>query len=110
MQNCGEIEGVPVAFTHHALQRLVEMELTPNEIKKLILEPEEIFTSRKYPEDICHRRGEYTMAFCREVAQGKYIVKTVLYGSKAAWLKAQRDGKLGEGREVVRLDSGIPNF
>jgi hypothetical protein len=40
-----------------------------------------------------------------------YIVKTALYATTAAWLKAQRDGKLGtKGREVVRLNTGIRRF
>ena len=109
MRMCGEVEGVPLAFTNHALRRLVEMELTPEEIKKLILEPEEVYESKKYPGDICHRLGDHALAFRQE--DGMYIVKTALYSTTADWLKAERDGKLGtKGREKARLDTGIRRF
>lgn len=109
MRMCGEVEGVPLAFTNHALRRLVEMELTPEEIKKLILEPEEVYESKKYPGDKYHRLGDHALAFRQE--DGMYIVKTALYSTTAAWLKAERDGKLGtKGREKARLDTGIRRF
>lgn len=109
MNRCGELEGVPLIFTDHALKRLVEMELTPSEIKKLILEPEEVYESKKYPGDICHTRGEHTLAF--RLDEGQYVVKTALYSTTAAWLKAERDGKLGtKGREKARTDTGIRRF
>lgn len=109
MQQYGEIEGVPIAFTNHALSRMVDMEMTAHEIKKLILEPEEIFESRKYPGEVNHRRGEFAMAFCRDEESGRYVVKTVLYSTKAAWLKAERDGHLeGRGDGRARLDQRLP--
>ena len=106
---CGEVEGVPLMFTKHALERLVEMELTPAEIKRLILEPEEVYESKKYPGDICHKRGDHTLAF--RLDGNQYVVKTALYSTTAAWMKPERDGKLGtKGREKARLDTGIRRF
>lgn len=110
MQQHGEINGVPVAFSNHALTRMVEMELTANQVKKLLLEPEQVYESRKYPDDICHRYGEHSMAICLDRESGRYVVRTVLYATKAAWLKAERDGMLGEGREDKKCSQFIPDF
>lgn len=108
MKNVGEINGVEIAFTNHALTRMVEMELTVHEIKRLIFEPEEIFTSRKYPGEVSHRWKDFAMAFCRDEENNRFVVKTVLYATKAAWLKAERDGFLEERGGKARLNQNIP--
>jgi hypothetical protein len=108
MRHYGEINGVSIAFTDHALSRMVEMELTVHEIKRLIFEPEEIYTSKKYPGEVSHRWKDFAMAFCRDEANNRFVVKTVLYATKAAWHKAERDGLLAERGGVARLDQNIP--
>lgn len=110
MQQYGEIEGVPVAFTNHALKRMVEMEVPPQEVKKLILNPEAVYTTRAYPDSVCHSYGEHTMVFRLDEETKRYVVITVLYATKAAWMKARRDGKLGDGRENERINVFLPDF
>lgn len=104
----GEIGGVPVEFTRHALQRMLEMEITPDQIRKLILEPEDVYDSIKYPDSTYHRRGDHSVAFRLDETKGRYVICTVLFSTKAAWLKADRDGMLGPDRPL-RLDQNIPH-
>lgn len=98
MQTFGEIDGVPVEFTQHALRRMVEMSITADEVKKIILDPEEVYTSRKYPDAVNHRCGRYAMAFKVDALTGRYVVLTVLYSSNAEWLRAQQEGALSGDR------------
>jgi hypothetical protein len=103
--NFGEIDGKKVAFTDHAIERMVEMQVTPQEFKALISEPEDVYTSKKYPDAKCHRAGKYSVAL-REEADGSLVAITVLYGSLEDWCEAARDGKLGD--RSLKPDTGIP--
>ncbi len=107
MMHFGELDGVPVKISEHAIQRLVEMQLDPEDIKALLLDPDEVFESRKYPGTFCHRKGEHSLGMHKE--GDVLVVHTALYATKVAWLKASRDGKLPEDR-TLRLDTNIPRF
>ena len=107
MKDFGVIDGVRVGITSHALSRLVEMELTADDIRLLVTDPEDVLDSNKYPGEFCHRRGDHTLAFVKE--GDVLVIKTALYATKSAWLRAKRDGFLGSDREV-NLNAPIPNF
>lgn len=96
----GEIEGVPVEFTRHAIQRMLEMEITADEVRRLILNPEEVYDSKKYPGSVCHRRGRFSMAFRLDEGRGRYVVTTLLFATQREWLRADREGMLGDDRAL----------
>lgn len=107
MQHFGKIGDVEVAITQHALTRLCEMELSADEIKKILLEPDETYTSEKYPNSPCYRRGDYSLGTVME--DGVLVVTTALYATRKAWLKASLEGKLPEDREY-KLHTKIPTW
>lgn len=108
MRNFGEIEGIKVAITDHALTRLCEMELSAEQIKHILFEPEETKDSPKYPGALCYRVGDHVLAATR-TDDGVLVIVTALYATSKAWLRASLEGKLGEGREW-RPDNGLPRF
>jgi len=105
VQNFGEIDGITVGFTDHALARMVEMGVTPEEIRGLITNPEETYQSTKYPDATCQRKGKYSIALRQD--RERICVITILYGSLEDWCEAARDGKLGD-RKLKMTPAGMP--
>lgn len=105
MKQFGEIKGIKIAFTDHALARMVEMKVTPEEIQDLILDPEETYSSKKYSDATCQRRGKFSVAL-DWMNTTQVTVITVLYASLEDWCDAARDGLLAD--RTLRPDTGIP--
>lgn len=96
MRNIGELNGVSIIITDHALKRMIEMEMTAETIRDILTSPEETYQSTKYPDNTCYRSGDFTLTV--EKKKGRLVVKTALYGTRKAWLQASLDGKLPEDR------------
>lgn len=107
MKNLGKIGDVTVRISNHALTRMVEMGMSPEEIQEIILHPDEIWDSTKYPGTQSHKRGGYTLAIKKN--EDCWIICTALYGTLSDWMRADREGKLGKDRKL-RLDTNIPRF
>jgi hypothetical protein len=105
--NCGELNGKKVLITQHALSRMLEMKLTGEEIRLLICEPTEVYTSTKYTQAVCHRRGKHSLAMKEH--NGMLVIITALWSCRLAWLEAYKEGLLGEDRvlDFSRL-KGLP--
>lgn len=109
MRHFGEIDGKQVAITDHALQRMVEMKVSPEDFRLLVSDPEETFESPKYVGHQVNRRRPYSMAYTLD---GEcMIVVTFLWATQSDWLKANRDACIGEDR-VLNLESmrNLPRF
>lgn len=108
MTYIGQINGVPVRISEHAAKRMVEMGLSPEQVKTLIFEPEETYESTKYEGDVLHRSGEFAIALKKD--DDLLIVKTALYGTATAWLKAWKDGKLPDDRSIKDFPKNLPRW
>lgn len=106
MRNFGEIDGVAVVITDHALTRMVEMKVTPEEFRALITEPDETYRSKKYPEATCHRKGRYSIATTNR--DGELVIITILYSTLEDWVEAARDGELTD--RSLRPGLNIPRW
>lgn len=106
MRHFGKIDGIPVAITDHALERMAEMDVKAVEFHALITNPDEVYRSKKYPDAVCHRKGKYSIALNKE--PNLTTVITVLYGSLEDWCEAAKEGKLsGQGRKI-KIVEGMP--
>lgn len=107
MTGFGEIDGVPVRITKHSLERMVQMEMTVENVKKVVCEPEDVYNSVKYPGRFFHRADGFSLCM---IKQGDVLVViTALYGTLVDWIKADRDGKLPEDRPL-QFNSGVKRF
>ncbi len=107
MVGMGEINGHSVHITHHAVQRMLEMELEASEFKDILVNPDEISDSHCKKGHLNYRKGDYSVGVCIE--KGVINVITIVYATRAAWLRASLAGKLPEGREY-REDINLPRF
>ena len=107
MRHFGEINGIKVALTDHALSRMVEMGMTSEELIDLLSNPEEIYPSTKYPDCTNYRKGDYSLALLQE--GDTYVIKTVLYGTMTAWLKAHKEGKL-PGDRPLKINKSLKRW
>lgn len=103
------LNGQRVAFSKHALERLVEMGIAPHQIELTLCDPDETYSSEKYPGTVCYRRGELAMPV--EEIDGELTIITALYATVAAWQRAYDAGIAteAEGRGVrddIRLPRG----
>ena len=76
-----EIDGF--RFSHHALQRALDMQLDPNKIRNCLERPELIKQCRKRPEFDLYYRDDITCS----VARGTGVVATILWRSERLWAK-----------------------
>lgn len=104
MRRFGKIDGISVMITDHALTRMTEMGVTPEEFKNLLSDPEETYTSQKYPDAKCHRRDKFAMAL--KLENQCLIVITMLYATLEDWCDAAREGLLGDRK--LKMGTGIP--
>lgn len=107
MRNIGKLNGVTVHISDHALTRMVEMEMTADQIKAILSEPERTSQSAKYPGTTCYTCGDHTLSV--KESDGALIVMTALYATRKAWLKASLDGKLPEDRPY-RDNENLPRW
>jgi hypothetical protein len=106
--NClGTIGGRKVRITPHALARMVEMKVPAWIVELTITSPDEVFPSKSYPGDTCYTRGDHCLATATD-EDDVLVIKTVLYSTMRAWLRANERGDLPPDR-VVRTDTGIPH-
>lgn len=105
MRHLGKLNDVEVSITDHALSRLCEMRLTPDEIKAILFDPDRTHESKKYPGNIVYSRGDHALATILD--HGVLVIKTALFSSRGAWVEAWLDGKLGEEREKKLLAGEI---
>ena len=103
MENSGKINGVPVTVTNHALKRMVEMGMTPEEIRDLIANPEERYESKKYPGSFGHKSGKFCLAI--KPKGNRLMVVTAIYSSVQDWLDATISGDY-TGDRHFRFDTG----
>jgi hypothetical protein len=101
----GRLGDLTVEVCYHAAARMIEMGMAPHEVHLTLTAPDETYESTKYPGDICYRRGKYALA--TRTTGDVIVVKTALYGRMSDWRAAEREGRLGDGREL-REDTGIP--
>lgn len=90
-------DGREYAFTDHALQRLVEMQITGPQIVGCLTEPDTIATSKAHPGQENYRRGDLTLGVAKE--DGVMVVVTALFSNDGAWARAFAKGRGGSGRE-----------
>lgn len=102
----GDINGQPVEFTLHALQRLVEMKLDAETVRLILAEPDSIRESVKYEGGSTYMRGDHALAVRMEGPVMR--VTTALYATVEALWAAERDGLLGTGRRVE--DCIVPRY
>lgn len=105
MKRFGEINGTSVLISDHALARMIEMEITPEEFKALITDPEYVYESLKYPEATCQRRGKFAIALKK--GESMHFVITLLYATIDDWYDAAKDGRLGDKR-VLKPNLNLP--
>lgn len=89
-------DGRQYAFTNHALERLVEMELPAHHAYLTLSNPDDIVESRTHAGAHNYRRGDLTLGVV--VEDGCLVVITALYSNGRAWALAEKEGRLGAGR------------
>lgn len=78
-----EIEGQVVHFTRHATQRILDMALTPEEVRDAIVSPTKMTRSETY--DCTNRTaGRVTLATYRDEADVLHII-TALWATQQDW-------------------------
>lgn len=78
-----EIEGQTVHFTRHATQRILDMALTPDEVRDAITSPTKVTHSKTY--DCTNRTaGRVTLATRRDEDDVLHIV-TALWATQQDW-------------------------
>lgn len=103
--NAGELAGLRVSFTDHAVARLLEMKVSALEVRLCLTEPDDVVDSRKYPGTTNYRRGDLNLGV--EAKNGCLRVITALFATNQAWQEAARKGRLGADRKL-RVNPGLP--
>jgi hypothetical protein len=85
-------------FSEHFLERALDMQLTPEQIRDTLLDPENLTRSKKYPDCWNHKRGDICLAVSDPKEDGRRVVVTAIWRTREAW---ERDIALGgyEDRE-----------
>lgn len=104
--NVGKLGELNVSISHHALARMVEMDVLPHQVELTLTAPDQVYASVKYPGDVCYRRDWLALATRRD--GDTLIVKTALYARLKDWKAAAEADGLGDGRDL-RTDTGIPS-
>lgn len=100
-----KLDGLDVSFSHHALERLVQMRVPSWEVHLCLTEPDHIDESRKYPGTFHYVRRDVTLSVCK--SKGHIEVITALYSNNNAWKRAAESGQIGEDREY-RPNASLP--
>lgn len=99
-------DGREVAFSRHALERLLEMAMPAPHIYLTLTSPEEVVDAKSYAGAQNFRRGDLTLGVVTE-DDGCLVVVTALYSTRTGWERAEREGRLGDGRSY-RPDVNLP--
>lgn len=96
------IDNSTVRFTKHALERIGEMAITPEEIRAALLTPEEVIPSRKYEGCFNRRFGRVTLGTAID-ADGVMVVTTVVWSTTKDWQADLETYGPYDGREEARV-------
>lgn len=72
-------------ISKHAIQRALDMALTPDQIRDVLTRPKEKYLSPKYPNSEYFGRDEVTAAVSRPAPDGTRIVFTFLWRHRTGW-------------------------
>lgn len=79
-----EIEGQVVHFTRHATQRILDMALTPEEVRDVIVSPVKMSASPTYAGCTNRTAGRVTLATRRDEDDVLHII-TALWATRQDW-------------------------
>lgn len=79
-----EIEGQTVHFTRHATQRILDMALTPDEVRDVIVSPVKMTNSPTYAGCVNRTAGRVTLATRRDADDVLHII-TALWATRQDW-------------------------
>lgn len=91
-------------FTKHAVQRIEEMLVTPEEVKACLEDPAKVYKSKSKPGALNRKRDWLTLT-TMEQEDGAHVVITALWSTDEDWRKDIETHGGYEGRtEAKRID------